>query len=86
MPTKAVARAIEHMTSGGELRIYVDAGPLCRRPPKVGSGVIVSDIGRIEVSRLTVSRLREIGTKRHYRNYKYGPTHEQDAFEAWETM
>lgn len=85
MTSKAIQRATEHMAAGGELRIYVGAGEMCQNPPKAGSGVIVSDIGRLEVSRLTVKRLREIGTKVHYRNYRYGPTHEQNTFERWET-
>jgi hypothetical protein len=84
--TKALQRAIEHMKASGELRICIGAGEYCPRPPKPLSGIIISDIGRLAVSRLTVKRLREIGTERHYRNYKYGPTHEQDTFELWETL
>lgn len=86
MPTKTTQHAVEHMASGGELRVYIGAGSECRKPPKVGSGVIISDIGRLEVSRLTIKRLREIGTKRHYQNYKYGEAHGLDTFEMWETI
>lgn len=86
MPTQTVQRAIEHMTHGGELRVYVGAGERCQNAPKQFSGVIISDLGRLNVSNLTIRRLRAIGTTKHYRNYKYGKTHEQDTFELWETM
>lgn len=84
--TNALRCAIGHMKAAGELRVYIGSGDRCQNPPKPGSGLIISDIGRLSVSRLTIKRLREIGTKRHYRNYKYGSTHEQDTFELWETM
>lgn len=86
MASKTVQRALEHMRASGELRIYIGAGDRCLRPPKIGSGVIVSDIGRIEVSRLTVKRLREVGTKRHYRDYHYGRAGRPDTFDGWETL
>lgn len=81
-----VQRALEHMQHNGELRVYAAIGDLCRSPPKIWSGVIVSDLGRMSVSQLTIKRLRKIGTKRNYRNYKYGRTHEEDTFELWETL
>lgn len=84
--SSARQRAIEHMRHNGELRVYVGAGERCTNAPKPGSGVIISDIGRVNVSRLTIKRLREIGTKRHFRNYKYGKTPDLDTFELWETL
>lgn len=82
----AFNRALEHMAYNGELRVYIAAGEWCKRPPKVGSGVIISDLGRMEISGLTVRRIREVGTKFHYRNYKYGPSSELDTFDGWEVL
>lgn len=85
---RTVRRAVEHMSHGGELRIYIGAGAFCHNAPRIGSGVIISDMGRLSVSRLTIKRLRKIGTERHLKNYKYSPDgdREKDTFEAWETM
>ncbi len=49
--------ALRHLLHGGELRVYIGAGERCRCPPKIGSGVIDSDMGRVFVSKLTIRRI-----------------------------
>ena len=81
--TRAKRLAAEHMANGGELRVYVSAGPYCARPPKQGSGVIDSHLGRLYVSKRTVRWLMSVGLKAIYRDYRYGKTPELNTFDGW---
>jgi hypothetical protein len=74
--SKTVQHAISHMEASGELHVYVEVGSRCQHPPKMGSGVIISDLGRLKVSRLTIKRLRAVGTETYYGDHKYGPIYQ----------
>lgn len=51
-------RALSEMASGGILYVYIANGELCKRPAKIGSGVIVGgDNSRISVTVGTVNYL-----------------------------
>lgn len=76
--SKAARAAVEHMVSDGELRIVVGIGTFCQNPPKVGSGVIVSSLGRLEVSARIVRQLRTLGLQRHYKSLGTKPVNAWD--------
>jgi len=62
--------AARHLCCGGELRVYIGAGDRCVSPPKVGSGVIDSDLGRLAVSKRTIKCIEPMLTVGYVRTLR----------------
>lgn len=52
-------KALAELAAGGLLYVYIGNGPLCRRPVKIGSGVIVG--GTVDRLAVTVGTVNAMG-------------------------